>query len=470
MSSQIIEHVVLFKVKDGADPSDVSAMVDRISSLVSLEQVLHLSTGPVLRIRSSSLSFTHLLHIRYKSKHDLDAYTTHPSHVAVVKENAGLHDDAMALDWVVQDLQGDLVVPPGSAVRFSFLKLKENSADEVRNEVLGVVAGIRDKFGEISQFTCGENFSPGRAKGFSIGWLAVFPGITEMEAVDFNEFVKDKIGDHLESVMMLSVRTRPFSSPFSLTFSPSKHLPRFTPSPSLKPYSQSSPSSRSSIKMSAQTIEHIVLFKVKDDTDPSKVNAMVSGLGSLVSLDQVLHLSVGPLLCNRSSAFNFTHMLHSRYNSKDDLNAYSAHPSHVSVVKGSVLPICDDIMAVDWIAHNLQGDLVMPQGSAVRVSFLKLKENLGDDVKNEVLGVIGGIKDNFRQITQFSYGENFSPARAKGFSLASLAVFPGPSELEAVGSNETLVNDQKDKVREHLESVVVVDYVVPSPQARPASL
>lgn len=215
--------------------------------------------------------------------------------------------------------------------------------------------------------------------------------------------------------------------------------------------------------MSAQTVEHIVLFKVKDDTDSSKVNAMVSGLGSLVSLDQVLHLSVGPLLRNRSSAFKFTHMLHSRYNSKDDLSAYSAHPNHLGVVKESVLPICDDIMAVDWVADNLQGDLVPPPGSAIRVSFLKLKENLGDQVKNEVLGVIGGIKDSFGQIRQLSYGENFSPARAKGFSLASLAVFQGPSDLEALDSNEKLVNDQKDKAREHLDSVLVVDYVVPSP-------
>lgn len=221
---------------------------------------------------------------------------------------------------------------------------------------------------------------------------------------------------------------------------------------------------------SFQTVEHIVLFKVKDDADPSKVNAMVSGLSALVSLDQVRHLMVGPLLRNRSSALTFTHMLHSRYDTKDDLNAYSAHPSHLSVVRGSVLPICDDIMAVDWVAHDLEGDLSPPPGSAMRVSFLKLKEDLGDEIKNEVLGVIGEIKDKFGQISQLSYGENFSPARAKGFSLASLAVFNGQADLDAVDSNEDLVNHQKDKVREHLDSVVVVDYLVPSPQTRPASL
>ena len=142
----------------------------------------------------------------------------------------------------------------------------------------------------------------------------------------------------------------------------------------------------------------------------------------------------------------------------------------MSVVKDSVLPICDDIMAVDWVAEELQGDVVPPPGSAMRVSFLKLKENLGDGVKNDIIGVVKGIKDHIRGISQHSAGENFSPARAKGFSIASLAVFPGVSELEAVDSKGELVSSQKDKVREHLESLVVVDYVVPSPAAQSASL
>lgn len=250
---------------------------------------------------------------------------------------------------------------------------------------------------------------------------------------------------------MLCLRT-PLSHSFSVTFSATKHLRSST---------------RSFIKMtSAKTVEHIVLFKVKEETEPSKVSEMVNGLGSLVSLDQVLHLSVGPLLRNRSTSLTFTHMLHTRYNSKEDLDAYSAHPSHVSVVKGHVLPIVDDIMAVDWIADDVTS-LAPPSGSAIRVSFLKLNEGV---VSDEVLSVVKGIPENFKEISAFSFGENFSPARAKGFSIASLAVFPGTAELDAVDSNEELVNYQKDKVRDKIQSVVVVDYVVPPPTAQSASL
>ena len=187
---------------------------------------------------------------------------------------------------------------------------------------------------------------------------------------------------------------------------------------------------------------------------------MINGLNGLISLDQVLHLTVGPIFRTQSS-FNFTHLLHSRYNSKDDLSIYTAHPDHLGVVKESVLPICDDIMAVDWVASDLDQKMLVPKpGSAMRVKFLKLKED-GD--KGNVLGVFAEIKD--RLIEQSSFGENFSPARAKGFSIASIAVFQGLSELEEFDSNEKVVKPQKEKVKDLVDGVIVVDYVIPPPQS-----
>eukprot|EP00257_Ricinus_communis_P002678 XP_002514060.2 stress-response A/B barrel domain-containing protein UP3 [Ricinus communis] len=261
---------------------------------------------------------------------------------------------------------------------------------------------------------------------------------------------------------LLSARSL-FSSSFSHTFSSPKHSlkNKFLSFSSIKPYS------RSQIKMSSTAIEHIVLFKVKETTDSTKINTMLTSLNGLVSLEPVLHLAAGPLHRVKSSPIPFTHMLHSRYSSKDNLNTYSSHPSHVSVVKENVLPVCDDIMAVDWIADDVDaGNLVPPPGSAIRVTFLKLKENLGEEVKNEILAVIKGIKGSFGGvIKQLTCGENFSPGRAKGYSIASLAVFDGLSEMEIVDAKEEMVNLHKEKVRDYLESVIVVDYVVPSLQS-----
>nr|XP_043636765.1 stress-response A/B barrel domain-containing protein UP3 [Erigeron canadensis] len=217
------------------------------------------------------------------------------------------------------------------------------------------------------------------------------------------------------------------------------------------------------IKMSA-IVEHVVLFKVKPDVDSSKVAAMVNGLNGLTSLDLTVHLSAGQLLRSRSSALTFTHILHSRYKSKEDLRTYGGHPEHVRVVTENIKPIIDDIMAVDWISNSAVSPI--KPGSAMRVSFLKLKENLGENEKNEVLDVIGGIKNEFKSIQELSVGENFSHDRAKGFTIASIAVLPAPADLEALDSNANaeLVNLQKQKVKDHIEGVVVVDYVVPPPQ------
>ncbi|KAF3447722.1 hypothetical protein FNV43_RR08425 [Rhamnella rubrinervis] len=143
---------------------------------------------------------------------------------------------------------------------------------------------------------------------------------------------------------------------------------------------------------------------------------------------------------------------------------WSLHPNHLSVIKESVLLICEDIMAIDWVAQDLHGPVKPPLGSALRVTLLKLKENLDNGVKSEILAVIKGIKDSFGQINQISCEENFYPLGAKRYSIASLAVFPGVGEINAVDSNQELLNLQKEKVRDYLQSVVVVDYVVPLPQ------
>ncbi|KAG4959210.1 hypothetical protein JHK87_035843 [Glycine soja] len=198
----IIEHVVLFKVKEDVAPSEADTMVERINSLASLEQLLHLTVGPLFRIRTSppSLKFTHFFHTRFNSKDDLRSYVAHPAHVAVVKANTPLVDDAMALDWL-SEVPGGTVPPPGSALRVTFFKLKEGVEDRVKDEIVGAMRGFQREFKQAIQLTCGGNFSPARAKGFSIASLEVFPGLSELEAAkELGDYHKnEKIKEHLES-------------------------------------------------------------------------------------------------------------------------------------------------------------------------------------------------------------------------------------------------------------------------------
>ncbi|KAJ0254725.1 hypothetical protein HA466_0105910 [Hirschfeldia incana] len=263
---------------------------------------------------------------------------------------------------------------------------------------------------------------------------------------------------------MICVRARPlFSSPLSLTFSPTKHsLPTHLRLSTRRSLSSAVAMSSSSSSTPPQLIEHIVLFKVKPETDSSKIASMMNGLNGLSSLTQVIHISAAPLLRVRSSPTAFTHVLHSRYGTKEDLSAYAAHPDHVRVVKESVLPICEEVMAVDWVADRVPGTLAPPPGSAAKLTLLKLKEDDDGEAKEEIVGVIKGLREKLPGIGQITVGENFSPARAKGFSVASIAFFKDVGELEAVDGETELVNIEKDKVREFVDSTIVVEFVVPS--------
>ncbi|PNX81243.1 stress responsive A/B barrel domain protein [Trifolium pratense] len=206
----IIEHVVLFKIKEDATQSQIDSMVDRVNSLVSLKETLHLNMVTIQSSSSSSSfsssSFTHILHIRFTSKEDLHAYAIHPTHLEVIKVNAPLVSDIMAVDWVTEVDGNDLVLPYGSAVRVLFFKLKEGLSEQVKDEVLKGISGIRHE--NAVQFTCGENFSPARAKGFSFATLEVFTGLSELKEVDYDEEfrkydVNDKIKENLDNVLVL---------------------------------------------------------------------------------------------------------------------------------------------------------------------------------------------------------------------------------------------------------------------------
>ncbi|PIA43163.1 hypothetical protein AQUCO_02000535v1 [Aquilegia coerulea] len=209
----------------------------------------------------------------------------------------------------------------------------------------------------------------------------------------------------------------------------------------------------------SQTVEHIVLFKVKDNTDSSKIKSMVDGLNSLISLDKALYLSTGPILRNQSPSLGFTHMLHGRFKSIDNLVTYLSHPTHTSVLNELVDPICDDLILVDWVGDVLDEPLIIPpSGVVLKVSLLKLKEGLGESEKAEVLKVIGDIKKHFGSTYQFTFGENIAQVRTNGYSIASLAIFPGISEMEALDTDKVFVKEQKEKIKDFLESAIIVDY------------
>ncbi|KAL5706704.1 hypothetical protein ACHQM5_024837 [Ranunculus cassubicifolius] len=135
------------------------------------------------------------------------------------------------------------------------------------------------------------------------------------------------------------------------------------------------------------------------------------------------------------------------------------HPQHLKLNRELTDPLLGDYMLVDWVFNHKAVILPPPQpGSAMRVTFLKLKEgmNLVQSEKVEVFKVIADLLG--RSVEEYTYGDNFATS-AKGFSIASLAIFPDVNELAHVGSCEEVAKKLKEKLNDLVQNILVIDYM-----------
>ncbi|KAM3298432.1 hypothetical protein ACQJBY_040077 [Aegilops geniculata] len=209
----------------------------------------------------------------------------------------------------------------------------------------------------------------------------------------------------------------------------------------------------------AAPVEHMVLIKLRPEAVTSgAAAAMVSALQALPALvPGVSYLHAGAVLRLRSPAADAlgpTHLLHSRYATKADLAAYAAHPAHVAAVQAHIVPNALDTTAVDWV-NAAESPSPVGACSAVRLTLAKVKE--GADVGQVVEKVAKASKD--AGVARVSFGENFSPARAKGFQFVMVAVFDSVEELDAVEADGK-VEEAKAALRPMLDEVMVLDFVV----------
>eukprot|EP01018_Ginkgo_biloba_P032378 Gb_29315 [translate_table: standard] len=206
--SKVIEHTVFFKVKGDAPQEKVDSWLAALRGLSSLDCVLHLSAGPALHVGAGD--YTHALHSRYKSKEALAQYTVHPLHVGVVEEyGKPILEDLLALDWEA-DFREPLL-ETYQAFRIALLKPKDDLGEAELGEVVQILNGYKNLFPSIGQASFGENISPGRAKGFTLGFLCLFPGLKELEQLNTNdEHIKlqyEKVQPKMEKFVILDCCT-----------------------------------------------------------------------------------------------------------------------------------------------------------------------------------------------------------------------------------------------------------------------
>ena len=81
----MVEHIVLFKVKQGVSVEAITGMVEGLAGLKSrVPGILDLSLGTNFSDRSKG--FTHGLVVRFRDRAALDEYIPHPAHQEVVQK------------------------------------------------------------------------------------------------------------------------------------------------------------------------------------------------------------------------------------------------------------------------------------------------------------------------------------------------------------------------------------------------
>lgn len=97
----MIEHIVLFKVKDTVPAGATRAMIDGLSGLKArIPGIVDLSVGTNVSERSKG--FTHGLVVRFRDRAALDDYLPHPAHQEVVRELIRpIVEEVVAVDYEV---------------------------------------------------------------------------------------------------------------------------------------------------------------------------------------------------------------------------------------------------------------------------------------------------------------------------------------------------------------------------------
>ena len=95
----MVEHLVLFKLKEGTPQEEIDEMLDALRSLrESADGIVDLTTGPNTSDRSQG--FSHGLVVRFADQEALEAYLPHPAHQKVVSENImPILEDLIVVDY-----------------------------------------------------------------------------------------------------------------------------------------------------------------------------------------------------------------------------------------------------------------------------------------------------------------------------------------------------------------------------------
>jgi hypothetical protein len=94
-------------------------------------------------------------------------------------------------------------------------------------------------------------------------------------------------------------------------------------------------------------VEHIVLFKWREDAAPADIARAVQGLKGLrEEIGGIVDLTIGDNFSSRSQGFQCALVI--RFENRRAVEEYGPHPAHQSVVQNLINPIRVDTIVVDY--------------------------------------------------------------------------------------------------------------------------
>jgi hypothetical protein len=94
-------------------------------------------------------------------------------------------------------------------------------------------------------------------------------------------------------------------------------------------------------------VEHIVLFKWREDAAPGDISKAMQALKNLKNdIPGIVELAIGDNFSNRSQGYQCGLVV--RFEDRRALEEYGPHPAHQSVVQNLVAPIRVDTIVVDY--------------------------------------------------------------------------------------------------------------------------
>jgi len=178
-------------------------------------------------------------------------------------------------------------------------------------------------------------------------------------------------------------------------------------------------------------VEHLVLLKVKDGSPDSKLTDLVNGLKTISKLPGILEYNFNRVV--RQEHSDFTHVLQTRFVSRQALDDYDSHPDHVHLVHHLLLPAVDNFLVFDFEDSSAEGGKGAKKAGATHIVLMKPKEGVETLAVEKALERLRaqGEEAGTLPVRDVRIGAGINPKLAQGYTWGLVSLHASEADLEA---------------------------------------